>query len=88
MLSTYKEQFAPDTIARKATTSPDNSCDYDSMPAKAAFFILARQSGSLRGTCLVQTFCLSQGQRKPFGCLDLTASAPTGYNFMHTFIPV
>ena len=82
MLSTYKEQFAPDTIARKATTSPDNSCDYDSMPAKAAFLILALQSGSLRGTCLVQTSCLAQGQLKPFGCLDLHAPAPTSYNFM------
>jgi len=53
------------------------------MLAKAPFLILARQSGALRGTCLVQTFCLSQGQLKPFGCLDLHAPAPTGCNFMN-----
>ena len=61
---------------------PDNSCDSDSSLAKAPFLILARQSGSLQGTCLVQTFCLSQGQLKPFGCLDLHPPAPTGGNFM------
>ena len=63
--------------------SPDNSCDSDSSLAKAPFLILTRQSGPLRGTCLAQTFCLSQGQLKPFGCLDLHAPAPTGGNFMN-----
>ena len=39
---------------------------------------LARQSGSLRGTCIVQIPCLSQGQLKPFGCLNLPAYCNNG----------
>ena len=51
---------------------------FDGMLAKAPSLILARQSGSLRGTCLVQTSCLSQGQLKPFGCLYLHAHCTNG----------
>jgi hypothetical protein len=51
--------------------------------AKAPSLILARQSGLLRGTCLVQTSSLSQGQLKPFGYLELPASGETGCTFMN-----
>ena len=64
-------------------SNPDYSCDSGNRKAKAPSLILARRSGSLRDTCLVQTTCLSQGQLKPFGRLDLPASAPTGCNFMN-----
>jgi len=61
----------------------DYSCDSGNRQAKASSLILARRSDSLRGTCLVQTTCLSQVQLKPFGWLTLPAFVPTVCNVMN-----
>ena len=62
-------------FARKEKSARIIRFESDGRQAKASFLILARRSGSLRGTCLVQTFCLSRGQLKPFGCHGLPVFA-------------